>query len=91
MLPSLKKIGCKLVAFTSNRESVLAKVCDYVLSYTYEAEADTLGLAPTTSATTMLALGDSIAVTLSRMKNFTAENFHLYHPGGALGEKLTQG
>ena len=91
MLPSLRKIGCKLIAFTSNPESVLAKSCDYVLSYTYQTEADTLGLAPTTSATTMLALGDSIAVTLSKMKNFTADNFHLYHPGGALGEKLAQG
>lgn len=91
MLPSLKKIGCTLVAFTSNKESALAKACDYVLSYTYQTEADSLGLAPTTSATTMLALGDSIAVTLSKMKNFTEENFHLYHPGGALGEKLAKG
>lgn len=90
MLPSLRKIGCTIIAFTSNKTSALAEAADYVLSYSYHKEADKLGLAPTTSATTMLALGDGIAVTLSELKKFTPEDFHLYHPGGALGEKLAK-
>lgn len=88
MLPNLKKIGCKTVAFTSKSDSILARKCDYVLKYHYDVEADDLNLAPTTSSTVMLALGDSIAITLAAESNFTPEKFHLFHPGGSLGSQL---
>ncbi|NEW66788.1 SIS domain-containing protein [Carnobacteriaceae bacterium zg-84] len=88
MLPTLRKIGCITIAFTSKDQSSLADMCDYTLHYTYEKEADVLGLAPTTSSTTMLALGDSIAVVVSASRQFTKDDFHLFHPGGALGKQL---
>lgn len=88
MIPNLKKIGCKTIAFTSKGDSKLAQLCDYVLTYHYDVEADDLNLAPTTSSTVMLALGDAIAVTLASESQFTPENFHLFHPGGSLGNQL---
>ena len=87
-LPCLKKIGCKTVAFTSGENSKLAQGCDYLLLYPKCKEADELGLAPTTSSTVTLVLGDAIACELSRRKNFTKENFFKYHPNGALGAAL---
>ncbi|MDH6363861.1 arabinose-5-phosphate isomerase [Enterococcus sp. PF1-24] len=88
MIEPLKKIGCKKVAFTSKEHSTLAKNCEELLAYQLEREADTLNLAPTTSAVIMLAIGDSIGVTLSEMKQFSSQDFYLYHPGGSLGKKL---
>ena len=87
-LPSLKKIGCKTVAFTSGEDSRLAQGCDYLLLYPKCKESDDLGLAPTTSSTVTLVLGDAIACELSRRKKFTKENFFKYHPNGALGAAL---
>lgn len=87
-LPSLKKIGCKTVAFTSGENSKLAQGCDYLLLYPKCKESDDLGLAPTTSSTVTLVLGDAIACELSRRKKFTKENFFKYHPNGALGAAL---
>ena len=87
-LPSLKKIGCKTVAFTSGENSKLAQGCDYLLLYPKCKESDDLGLAPTTSSTVTLVLGDAIACELSRRKKFTKENFFMYHPNGALGAAL---
>ncbi|GCF95486.1 isomerase [Enterococcus florum] len=88
MLPSLNKIGCTKIAFTSQPESSLSRSCEMTLSYQYETEADRLNLAPTTSAIIMLSLGDSLGVALSESLKFEREDFHLYHPGGALGAQL---
>lgn len=89
LLPSLIKIGSKMIAITSKTDSTLSQFCDVVLSYQYNSEADHLGLAPTTSSTVTLVIGDALAVALSISKNFRKEDFHLYHPGGSLGRKLS--
>lgn len=91
LLPSLKIIGSKLISITSNAHSTLAKESDISLNYQYEKEADHLGLAPTTSSSMTLAIGDALAVTLSKVKAFENEDFHLYHPGGNLGKQLSKG
>ncbi|MGO4937618.1 KpsF/GutQ family sugar-phosphate isomerase [Fundicoccus sp. Sow4_H7] len=90
LLPTVKQIGAKTISITSNNQSTLAKNVDISLAYTYTQEADHLQLAPTTSSTTVLVIGDALAVTLSMMKEFKPENFHLYHPGGSLGKQLSQ-
>lgn len=84
----LKQNGVTTVAFTSGRESRLAKSCDYAIVYPACREADALNLAPTVSSTLALVLGDAIACTLSEEKNFTRADFYGYHPNGALGAKL---
>ena len=88
LLPTLNKIGVKKISLTRNHNSTLAKACDVSLAYKYERESDELGLAPTVSSTLTLAVGDALAVTLSKLMNFTPEDFHLYHPGGSLGKQL---
>lgn len=88
LLPSLEKIGVKKISLTRNHNSTLAKACDVSLAYSYQREADDLGLAPTTSSTITLVVGDALAVTLSKLMNFKPEDFHLYHPGGSLGKML---
>lgn len=75
----IKAIGSKTIAFTSNRNSVLAKECDYALIYPAKDEADHLNLAPTTSSTITLVLGDSIACALSKSSNFGSSDFYKYH------------
>lgn len=90
LLPSLKKIGSKLISITKNHNSSLAKACDVSIAYKYDKEADSLGLAPSVSSTLTLAVGDALALTLSHKKGFTSENFHLYHPGGSLGKMLEE-
>ncbi len=87
-LPSLKRIGAATVAFTGQDDSHLAQACESVLTIPVTHEADDLGLAPTSSSTAALMVGDALACTISRLKGFTASNFALYHPGGALGQKL---
>ena len=90
LLPSLEKIGAKKIAITKQEMSTLGKAVDIALTYHYQTEADHLGLAPTTSSTITLVIGDALAVALSKAKHFTNEDFHLYHPGGSLGKKLTK-
>lgn len=90
LLPSIGNIGCKKIAITSKSESTLAKACDVALVYQYDREADPLGLAPTTSSTLTLVIGDALAVALSILKGFKKEDFHLYHPGGSLGKQLSE-
>jgi arabinose-5-phosphate isomerase len=90
LLPSLIKIGSRTIVITSNKKSTLAESCDVALTYHYEREADHLGLAPSTSSTLTLVIGDALAIALSRLKDFKKEDFHLYHPGGSLGAKLTK-
>lgn len=89
LLPTLNKVGVKKIAITSKEGSSLSKACDVTLSYSYQSEADHLGLAPTVSSTLTLVIGDALAVTLSKLKGFTKEDFHLYHPGGSLGKQLS--
>lgn len=89
-VPSLKKIGCKTIAFCKSKESILAQSCDLAITYPFEVEADRLGVAPSSSTTVQLVLGDAIGLTLSALKDFTREDFHRYHPGGALGKMLEE-
>jgi len=88
LLQPLKKLGCRMIAMTGNRNSPLAKESELVLNTGIEKEACPLGLAPTTSATATLMLGDALAICLMEKRNFKAENYALYHPGGALGRQL---
>ncbi len=84
----IKAISCPTVAMVGNLNSYLAENCDLVLDTTVEKEACPHNLAPTTSTTVTLALGDALAVTLMKLRNFTANDFAKYHPGGALGKRL---
>lgn len=88
ILPSIKKMGCKLVAITGNKASKLAKVSDCILDVGVEKEACPMNLAPTCSTTTTLVMGDAIASVLIELRKFKPENFALYHPGGSLGRRL---
>jgi arabinose-5-phosphate isomerase len=87
-LPVVKKIGAKLVAMTGNIRSTLARFADYVIDTSVKREACPLGLAPTTSTTAMLAMGDALAVALLDKKGFKEKDFAFYHPGGILGKRL---
>lgn len=88
LLPTLKKIGARIIAVVGNTRSTLAKNADFVLDTSVEREACPLGLAPTTSTTAMLAMGDALAVALLDRKGFKEKDFAFYHPGGALGKRL---
>lgn len=88
LVPLLKRFGNKLIAITGNTASFLGKEADFVLNTYVDSEACPINLAPTNSTTAQLVMGDAIAVCLMEMKNFTAEDFAKYHPGGALGKKL---
>lgn len=87
-LPIVKKIGAKLVSMTGNPRSTLARFSDYTINASVKREACPLGLAPTTSTTVMLALGDALAVALLEKKGFKEKDFAFYHPGGILGKRL---
>jgi len=88
LVPLIKNSGNPLIAMTSNRTSYLADHSDYIFHAFAEKEACPNNLAPTTSTTVQLVLGDAMAVALLEMKDFTAEDFAKYHPGGSLGKKL---
>ena len=88
LTPLLKRFGNKLIGMTGNMTSFLAKGSDFILNTTVESEVDPLNLAPTSSTTAQLVMGDTIAVCLMEMRGFKAEDFAKYHPGGALGKKL---
>lgn len=88
LVPLLKRFNNKLIAITGNVTSFLGKEADYTLNTYVEKEACPNNLAPTNSTTAQLVIGDAIAVCLMEMRNFTAEDFAKYHPGGALGKKL---
>lgn len=88
ILPSIKRLGAKVVAMTGREQSTLARNADVVLDVAVEKEACPLGLAPTASTTAMLAMGDALAVALLSARKFTPEDFALFHPGGSLGRKL---
>ena len=88
LVPLLKRTGAKLVGLVSKMDSYLAKQSDYVLNATIGEEACPNNLAPTTSTTAHLAMGDALAVCLLKSRDFTSEDFARYHPGGALGKQL---
>lgn len=88
LVPLLKASNNKLVAIVGNNDSFLAKQADYVLDTTVSTEACPNNLAPTTSTTAQLAMGDALAVCLLECRAFSSEDFAKYHPGGALGKKL---
>jgi arabinose-5-phosphate isomerase len=88
LLEMLKRIGDALISFCCDMHSTLAVASDVALDCSVEQEACTLGLAPTASTTTMLALGDALAIAISARKGFRAEDFANLHPGGKLGKRL---
>ena len=90
LLAHLQPIGCALIAITGNPASTLAKAVNIHLDSRVRTEADSRGLAPTTSATATLALGDALALTLADAHGFTRSDFHRLHPGGSLGRQLSK-
>ncbi|GAB1445111.1 MAG: KpsF/GutQ family sugar-phosphate isomerase [Cyclobacteriaceae bacterium] len=88
LVPLIKRRGFKLVALVSNIDSYLAQHADYVLNATIGEEACPNNLAPTTSTTAHLAMGDALAICLLNLRHFSSEDFAQFHPGGALGKQL---
>lgn len=88
LVPLIKNFENKLIAITSNKDSFLGQAADFILHAAIKEEACPNGLAPTTSTTAQLVLGDALAVSLLELKGFTDKDFARYHPGGALGKKL---
>ncbi|QXE91528.1 KpsF/GutQ family sugar-phosphate isomerase [Geomonas subterranea] len=88
ILPIIKRLGATLIAMAGNPNSTLAKSGDIFLDISVKEEACPLGLAPTASTTVTLAMGDAIAVALLVSRGFKAEDFAMFHPGGALGRRL---
>ncbi|WP_288956347.1 KpsF/GutQ family sugar-phosphate isomerase [uncultured Polaribacter sp.] len=88
LVPLIKNYGNKIVAITGNVDSYLGEHADFTINAYVEQEACPNNLAPTTSTTAQLVLGDALAVCLLELKGFTSKDFAKYHPGGALGKKL---
>ncbi len=88
LLPLIKNYGNKIIAITGNEDSFLGEHADYTLSSFVEKEACPNNLAPTTSTTAQLVIGDALAVCLLNLKDFSSRDFAKYHPGGTLGKKL---
>jgi arabinose-5-phosphate isomerase len=89
LLPMFKRLGVNIIAMSGNPESILAKEADIVLNINVEEEACPHDLAPTSSTTAALVMGDAISVALLEKRGFTAEDFALLHPGGSLGKRLS--
>lgn len=88
IIPVIKRIGAKLIAMTGNTESTLSQLSDTHVCINVAEEACPLGLAPTSSTTATLVMGDALAVALLNARGFTADDFALSHPGGSLGKRL---
>lgn len=88
LIPFLKSMGAKIIAFTGGLESPMTEHCDAVIDVGVEREACPMGLAPTASTTAALAMGDALAVALINSRRFDEEDFKKFHPGGSLGERL---
>ena len=89
ILPALRSLGTKIIALTAGLDSPLAKLSDVVIDCRIPREACPMDLAPTSSTTAALALGDALAVCLIEFKHFTPNDFKRYHPGGSLGQRLS--
>jgi len=88
ILPIIKRIGVPLIALTGNSQSTMAKFATVHIDVSVEQEACPLGLAPTSSTTAALVMGDALAVSLLEARGFTRDDFALSHPGGSLGKRL---
>lgn len=88
ILPSINQIGAKIIAMTGNPNSQLGKAANYILNIGVDSEACPLNLAPMSSTTATLVMGDALAAVLIKLRNFKPENFAVYHPGGSLGRRL---
>jgi arabinose-5-phosphate isomerase len=88
ILPIIRRIGATIIAFCGRLDSNLGRHSDYFIDIGVEREACPLGLAPTASTTATLAMGDALAMALMSARNFTSQDFAMFHPGGALGRKL---
>lgn len=88
IIPLVKRMGIKLIGMAGKKNSTLAKEADYFLNISIEKEACPLELAPMSSTTATLAMGDALAAALMEERNFQPEDFAMYHPGGSLGRKL---
>jgi arabinose-5-phosphate isomerase len=88
LIDPIKKIGAPIIAITGNKDSTLARNCDLLLDMGRISEACPLGLAPSASTTAMLALGDALALTVLKNRDFGPDKYAFYHPGGALGRRL---
>jgi arabinose-5-phosphate isomerase len=88
LIPSIRSLGCTIIALTGNPKSTLAKISDIVIDVGVEKEACSLG-APTASTTALLAMGDALAVVLIQKKRFKTSDFKKVHPGGNLGQRLS--
>lgn len=88
LMPVLQEIGCVTVAITGKPNSTLARECMHHVFFPEFEEACYMHLAPTSSTTALLVLGDALAVTVAKLRNYTKEDFGLHHPAGALGKKL---
>lgn len=88
ILPTIRRIGARLIAVTGKPQSTLGRAADIVLDLGPCTEACPLGLAPTTSAAAMLAMGDALAIAVMEARGFTREDFAVFHPAGALGRRL---
>jgi arabinose-5-phosphate isomerase len=90
LIPALRRVGAYLIAITERLDSTLGRAADLCVALGPIEEACPLGLAPSASTTVLMAVGDAIALLVSKMRDFTADDFALYHPGGSLGRKLTR-
>jgi arabinose-5-phosphate isomerase len=88
ILPALRRTGVTIIAFTARAESTLGEAADVVIDVACEREACPLNLAPTTSTTLMMAMGDALALAVMERRQFTAEDYARFHPSGALGRRL---
>lgn len=88
LIPLIRNLGNKIIAMVSSTDSYLALNSDYVLKATVEKEACPINLAPTSSTTAQLVLGDALAMTIIKLRGFTSADFARFHPGGSLGKKL---
>jgi arabinose-5-phosphate isomerase len=88
LLPIIKRIGAKLIAITGNVNSTLARFSDVVINAKVKREACPFNLAPTSSTTAMLAIGDALAIVLLELKGFKEDDYAFYHPAGTLGKRL---
>ena len=90
LVPALRRLGARLIAITERTTSSLGQAADLCIALGPIEEACPLGLAPSASTTALMAVGDALALLVSRMRDFSPEDFALYHPGGSLGRKLTR-
>lgn len=89
ILPVIRKLGCKMIAFTGRKTSTLGRKSDITIDVGVKKEACPLGLAPTSSTTALLAAGDALSVALINRRNFQKDDFKKFHPGGSLGKRLS--